>query len=149
MSLKTVDLSPGHVLFLLVILFVICCNFYAQWPNFKSDILMIRKHQADQIGTEFAVLAPYLKNVDWAGFATCVESSHPATDVAVMGPYQQAQFVLSPTILDYIRPLDYPYVVFQCPSVALQKHIERHLSHYIVLKHTKRVSLLYRKKGAQ
>ncbi|MDE1920408.1 MAG: hypothetical protein KGJ09_02240 [Candidatus Omnitrophica bacterium] len=148
MSLKTLSHSKCSLFFLLIILFFICSNFRAQWPYFKEDIQRIKDRRIVRIGPEFKFLAPYLRNVDGAGWATCLKSSHPSTDVAIMGPYQQAQFVLSPTILNYIHPFDYRYVVFQCPPEARQKYVEKYWSRYIVLKNDGGVSLLYRKRGS-
>lgn len=63
-------------------------------------------------GATFLSLRPGLKGVPMAGYFTDRTSTHPSTDVGVMFPYQQAQYALSPTLLDYYHPFAYEWTVF-------------------------------------
>lgn len=133
--------------FLFIVLFFITFNIISLLPFYINSLHSLKTYQPRPIGSEFIPLFPYLKGVPWAGYITCQESSRPSTDVAVWGPYQQAQFVLSPTILDYFHPLDYRYLISRCPDPAGQKQLRKRLSSYMTLKSFNGVSLLYRKKG--
>lgn len=135
-----------RLFFLLIILFLIFFNFSKQLPLFIDSVRILKTHQVQPIGREFIWLSYYLRGVQSSGYMTCLNSSHPLTDAAIMGPYQMAQFVLSPTILDYFHPLDYRTIVLQCPDQVITKPIQRRLSAYIILKSFGGVSLWYRKK---
>jgi hypothetical protein len=132
--------------FLLIILFLIFFNFFSQLPSFFNVVRILKTHQIQSIGREFIALSSYLRSVPSVGYMTCLNSSHPLTDTAIMGPYQQSQFVLSPTILDYLHPLDYRYIILQCPYQAAQEQIQRRLKADIILKSPDGILLLYRKK---
>jgi hypothetical protein len=136
-----------RIFFLVIILYLILFNFRTQLPSFISAIRILKHHQAHSIGREFVALIPYLSNVPYAGYISCVDSSHPLTDVAIMGPFQEAQFILAPTILDYFHPFDYHYLILQNPDVVCPRKIQRQLSSYVILKNFNGVSILYRKQG--
>jgi hypothetical protein len=133
-------------IFLVIIFLLIFLNFTFLFPHFIDAIHILKTHQVRSIERKFSPLIPYLKGVRWVGYMTCLNSSHPLTDVAIMGPYQLAQFVLSPTILDYYHPLDYQYIIYQCPKRIKQTQGTRKPSNYVNLKTFDGVSLLFRKK---
>ena len=133
-------------IFLFIILFLISFNFLFQLPGYINSIHILKTYQLRPIGREFIPLIPFLKKVQWAGYMTCLDSSHPLTDVAIMGPYQKAQFVLVPTILDYFHPFDHHYLILQCPNVVSSDQLRGQLSSYGILKTFDGVSLLHRKK---
>jgi len=104
--------------FLFIILFFILFNFKTQLPRFINSIRVLKNYHVRPLGGEFVHLVPFLKNGQRVGYMTCLKSSHPLTDVAVMGPYQQAQYVLAPAILDYFHPFDHQYIILECPGRA-------------------------------
>ena len=115
-------------LFLFIIVFFIIYNIFVQLPTFKVSLHHFKKHQKLSIGREFVPLIPFLKDVSWVGYQTCLNSSDPLTDADLMQPYQQAQFILVPTIVDYYHPFDYRYLVFQCSDIHLLRKIQGQLS---------------------
>jgi len=134
-----------RLFFLFIILLLIILNFFNQGPCFVNSARILKAHRIQSIGQEFLPLVFYLRGSPTVGYMTCLNSSHPLTDVAIMGPYQQAQFVLAPTILDYFHPLDYAFIVYQCPNQGGSGPDDK-LAYYGVLKSFNGVSLLYRKK---
>ena len=129
---------------LFIILFLIFLNTMFQLPRFINSIHILKTYQLRPIGREFVPLIPFLRKAQWVGYMTCLNSSHPLTDVDIMGPYQQAQFVLVPTILDYFHPFDYHYLILQCPDAVGLRSIQGRISSYVTLKAFDGVSLLYR-----
>ena len=115
-------------LFLFIILFLIIHNFWVQLPSFRISLHHFKSRQKLILGREFVPLIPFLKGVSWAGYKTCLNSSHPLTDADLMGPYQQAQFILVPTVVDYYHPFDYRYLIVQCPDINLLRKIQGQLS---------------------
>jgi len=67
-------------------------------------------------GDKFVPLRPYLIGVRKVGYYTDQTSENPITDVNIMKDYQQAQYALSPTILDYYHGLNYELIIFNCSS---------------------------------
>ena len=132
-------------IFLAVVLFLIFFNFFIQFPNFTHTVHGLKAHQPSRLGHEFIPFVPFLQKVRWAGYATCRHSDDPNTDVTIMGPYQQAQFVLNPTILDNIHPIDHRFLILYCPEGETLDQGE--FTSYMILKSVKDFSLLYRKPG--
>ena len=135
-----------QLIFLCVFLFFLILNLRLEVSFFIHSIHIFKTQQVQPIGVQFIPLIPYLSKVPWAGYITCLDSSHPLTDVAIMGPYQQAQYVLSPTILDYFHPLHYRYIVLHCPHRADQRLVKIALPGFINLMGSNGISILYRKK---
>ena len=133
-------------IFLFLVLFFISFNFIIQLPLLINSRHVLKAHQVQPIGRRFIPLIPFLKQVSWAGYATCLNSSGPLTDVAIMGPYQKAQYALAPTILDYFHPFDYHYLVYQCPGRMAPSQFQGKLSSYVIVKTFRGVTLLSRKK---
>ncbi|MBF0503492.1 MAG: hypothetical protein HQL14_00165 [Candidatus Omnitrophica bacterium] len=134
-------------LILFIVVFLTFFNLFNQLPRLFYFVHILKTHHVSLIGREFAPLSPYLKGTPTAGYMTCLHSSNPLIDTAIMGPYQQAQFVLSPTILDYFHPLDYRAIIYQCPDEPTSKQIHKRLGPYMIFKSFKGVSLLFRMKG--
>ena len=140
------DQSKKRLFFLLIIV-VFCCFNLSNRLVFLSRVFpLIKKEQAPVIGGEFVPLAPYLEHVRFSGYMTCLDSPDPLTDVRIMGPYQQSQFALTGTFIDYFHPLDYSYLVLDCPDRSKVGPFIRKLSAYKVLKFFNGVLLLDRKK---
>ena len=133
-------------IFLLIILVLAAVNLFTLVPIFIRSIERLKNGPTQTIGGAFVPLVPYVRNIPSAGFMTCQESTHPLTDVAVMGPYQQAQFVLSPVILDYYHPLDHSHIVLYCPAADKQKQIVERLRAHVIYK-TRTGSLLLERRG--
>lgn len=140
------DQRTFRLIYLCIVLFFIAFNFISRLPYYNFSLHIIKAHQVPSIGQEYIPLYPYLKKVQWAGYMTCQDSSHPLTDTAIMGGYQQAQFVLSPTILNYLHPYDHRYIVLQCPDDVKVSRIRKRLSADIILKTKDGILLLYRRK---
>jgi hypothetical protein len=138
-----------RLVFLFLILLSIAFNFKGQWPYLQDCAYRIKTHQIDQIGAGFRGLSGYLRRADEAGYMSCRNSAHPFSDVAVMEPYQQAQFVLSPTILDYFHPLDYSYIILECPQKDIPQGTLAQLSSYKILSKADGVLLFYRKQASR
>jgi len=114
-------------IFLFFVLFFISFNFIIQLPLLINSRHVLKAHQVQPIGRRFIPLIPL-------------------TDVAIMGPYQKAQYALAPTILDYFHPFDYHYLVYQCPGRMAPSQFQGKLSSYVIVKTFRGVTLLSRKK---
>ena len=79
--------------------------------RFKS---LLTAHVFFPPGYPYLPLKPYLSNVKMAGFYTDWESPQPAIDPVTMGQFQSAQYVLSPTLLDYFHALNHEFIIFYC-----------------------------------
>ena len=134
-------------LFLIFILILILLNFITELPFYINYSARLKHHSWAFAGREFLALIPYLKNVPWAGYLTCVSSSDPRIDPFVMGPYQQAQFILSPTILDFYHPYDYTYIIVQCPDNPRYYSSNHRLATFLPIWSFDGFVLLSRKKG--
>ena len=134
-----------RLFFLFIILLLIILNFFNQGPCFVNSARILKAHRIQSIGQEFLPLVFYLRGSPTVGYMTCLNSSHPLTDIAIMGPYQQAQFVLNPTILDNIHPIDHRFLILYCPEGETLDQGE--FTSYMILKSVKDFSLLYRKPG--
>ncbi len=64
-------------------------------------------------GVEFLPLQNYLQGQTKVGYYTDRISSSPFTDVQIMRPYQQAQYALSPVLLDYGN-LEHNFIILNC-----------------------------------
>ena len=118
-------------LFLCLIVCIVIRNAFIQYPRIDHSINIIKHDAAPLIGQDFVMLIPYVHKIHSAGYINCRKSSHPLTDTAIMGPYQQAQFVLSPLILDYYHPTEYRYIIMDCYDdgvdlLAFQKRLGAH-----------------------
>ncbi|MBI3602457.1 MAG: hypothetical protein HY209_06145 [Candidatus Omnitrophica bacterium] len=73
-------------------------------------------------GIVFLPLKKYLKEFSIVGYYTNTISSNPWTDVNAMWAYQQAQYALSPVLLDF-NNLNHQFIVFNVTSakVLLEK----------------------------
>jgi len=138
-----------RILFFLIILFLIIFNIWAQLPFFKNSLHHFTGHQKLILGREFVPLIPFLKDVPLVGYKTCLTSSHPLTDVDLMEDYQQAQFILVPTMVDYFHPFDYRYLIVQCPDINWLRKIQGQLSSRGAVRMFDGVLLLDRKRNLQ
>jgi len=132
-------------IFFSILLFVSVLNFSAQSPGILWLIRSLAYPQAP-VGARFISLRPYLSHISTAGYINCRPSANPERDTAIMGPYQQAQFILSPVILDYYHPQDYRYIILQCPNSDVQDVIRKKLSARILFDGPNGVQLLDRGK---
>ena len=121
-------LNRIQILFLSILLLLLFFNFYNQFPFILRCYHLVKSHQIQSIGESFIPLRPYVKHIQRAGYMNCRYSSHPLTDVSIMGPYQEAQFILSPLMLDYFHAKNYRYIILQCPDDLMQRNIKDQLS---------------------
>ena len=102
---------PSPAIFFLA--FLMCLNLYCFIQNFKNVIPRVLTNSfASSPGFEFECLRPYLINVRKAGYYTSQPSNHPYPDTKIVWGFVQAQYALSPTILDLMHPWDHEYVVY-------------------------------------
>ena len=116
-----------------IIAIAIAVNLYYQFPCVLHDYSNLQNLQSPP-GQIFVSLRPYLKNVSWAGFYIDSRNVKAFDDVKGMFLYEQAQFCLSPTLLDYYDPLKYEFVIFifKDRTAALRKISELH-GHVVVI----------------
>jgi len=141
MPLKTIQ-----IIFLGLIIATIVLNGFIQYPRLIQAIDHLKTNQVQRVGQEFKGLRPYLQDVAWAGYVSCLKAAHPATEVAIMAPYQQAQFILSPVLLDFDKADQHRYVILQCPDQAKAKAVQGHLNARVVARSAKDIWLLDRGK---
>jgi len=93
--------------------------------NFGQISLQILENQRLQggvhlhnLGDQFKGLEPIFNHMPMAGYYT----DKPIERPMVIAQFEQAQYVLAPTVLD-LNHTDYPLVLFDCssPEVALNK----------------------------
>lgn len=65
-------------------------------------------------GQVFIGLRPYLKDILEAGYYNDHRAVMAFSDFNSMFSYQQSQFCLSPTLLDYYNPFAHEFIIFNC-----------------------------------
>jgi len=72
-------------------------------------------------GYQFIGLADVFKNIHHVGYFTDKDLSVNSTDSQAIAQYEQAQYMLAPTVLD-INQTQYHWVIFDCtnPLVAIE-----------------------------
>lgn len=112
---QVIEFNIQRVIFVLFTLMLLP-NIYMELRDSQFFVQELKTNPPEILGGDFIPLHPYLSQIPWAGYVPCYESPSPAYDVNLMAPFQQAQFVLSPTLLDYYNALKYPWVILYCPE---------------------------------
>jgi hypothetical protein len=129
--------------FLCVVVLFLSLNMFFQIPTLIKYYNFLKLKPHISLRREFIVFGPYLDKVPIAGYMSCANSPHPLIDPEVMRPFQQARFVLAPTVLDYVHPLDHAYILLQCPDALKQMQLAKQFSAKIIFQ-TKKAALLER-----
>ena len=79
---------------------------------FKDDFCRGEK-RISPVGYQFIALKPWLSHYAYAGFYKPSPSKDVVIDANFAYAYQSAQFVLSPTLLDYEQPFIYNALIAQ------------------------------------
>ena len=93
----------------------------------RASIQAIREAQdrtsvpLHSLGYQFIGLADVFKNIHHVGYFTDKDLSVNSTDSQAIAQYEQAQYMLAPTVLD-INQTQYHWVIFDCtnPLVAIE-----------------------------
>lgn len=108
--------KPKELFLLTAIISAILLNLFAE-INYSAKTLKDLPHiDVTPPGEPFAPLRPFLAHIPMAGYYTDQSSSNPGMDAGIMGLFQQAQYTLSPTLLDFFHGLDYEYIIFYCSN---------------------------------
>jgi len=97
-------------------------------------------------GKDFLGLRSYLKSIPMAGYYSDWPSSHPLTDAHTMFAYQQAQYALSPTLLDYYHPFTYKWIVLNCHDHRTEERLLKELNVSIVVRLPNGLAIGHREK---
>lgn len=101
----------------ILIFFQVMLNFNNLIPTFNRNLMLLRHPDQSIPGQEFIPLKPSLTGIMTLGYQTCIPSQHQMIDPEIMGPYQEAQFVLSPVILDY-NNVSHEVLLYRCQNSA-------------------------------
>lgn len=99
------------------VLIAILINFYYQAFYVLNNARNFPRLQSPP-GHIFIGLRPYLKNIPWAGYYSDNKTANAYADVNSMFAYQQAQYSLSPTLLDYYKPFKHEFIIFNSKDLT-------------------------------
>lgn len=131
-------------LFIGLVMAAVIVNGATLVPRIFGFIQDVKQSRQQRVGEAFKPLIPYLRQERWAGYLDCRTSSDPYTDTSIMAPYQQAQFILSPVLLDFKHPLRHAYLIVYCPDSAQRRGIQESLDAELIAESSERLVLLRR-----
>lgn len=137
-------MSMIQKIFLGLVMLALILNGIMLMPKVSRLMVDVKQARRQQVGEEFKPLIPWLHQQHRIGYLDCRTSASPYTDAAIMAPYQQAQFVLSPVLLDFKQPRHYSHLILYCPDKAQRLKIKEKLDAQTLVQTAAGVLLLRR-----